>query len=71
MPVSTFHVGRDRYRRNDGLFDSFCTYEIRTFEHFHHLGAAQSLRNCDGMRQFILERMAGLEHGYTVYGGAP
>ncbi len=35
----------NRHRRNDRLFDAFSEYDIRTQNHFYHLGATESLRN--------------------------
>jgi len=35
----------NRHRRNDRLHRAFSGYEIRTFAHFYHLGATESLRN--------------------------
>ncbi len=35
----------NKYRKNERLHQSFREYEIRTFSHFYHLGAAENLRN--------------------------
>ena len=35
----------NKYRRNDDLYMSFEGYDIRTHEHFYHLGSTESLRN--------------------------
>ncbi|MCY4324827.1 MAG: Dam family site-specific DNA-(adenine-N6)-methyltransferase [Betaproteobacteria bacterium] len=35
----------NRYRRNDRLHEAFADYQIKTFSHFYHLGASESLRN--------------------------
>jgi len=42
----------NRYRRNDELHRTFADYEIRTFSHFYHLGASESLRN--GMTEALV-----------------
>lgn len=36
---------RNIYRENERLLNSFQGYELRTFTHFYHLGAKESLRN--------------------------
>lgn len=35
----------NKYRKNERLHKAFSKYEIRTFSHFYHLGATESLRN--------------------------
>ncbi len=35
----------NRFRKNERLYLAFSEYEIRTFSHFYHLGATESLRN--------------------------
>lgn len=35
----------NKYRKNDHLHKTFSEYEIKTFSHFYHLGATESLRN--------------------------
>jgi len=35
----------NKYRRNDDLFETFSEYDIRTFNHFYHLGSTEKLRN--------------------------
>lgn len=35
----------NKYRRNNGLYKMFSEYEIRTYDHFYHLGSTEKLRN--------------------------
>ena len=42
----------NKYRRNERLHDAFADYEIKTFSHFYHLGATESLRN--GMTEALV-----------------
>ena len=42
----------NKYRRNDRLHQAFADYEIKTFSHFYHLGASESLRN--GMTEALV-----------------
>jgi len=42
----------NRYRRNERLHRAFADYEIKTFPHYYHLGASESLRN--GMTEALV-----------------
>ena len=42
----------NKYRKNERLYQSFSGYEIKTFSHFYHLGATESLRN--GMTEALV-----------------
>jgi len=42
----------NKYRRNERLHEAFADYEIKTFTHFYHLGATESLRN--GMTEALV-----------------
>ena len=35
----------NKYRKNEKLYKSFSEYEIKTYDHFYHLGATEKLRN--------------------------
>ncbi len=42
----------NKYRKNERLHEAFAEYKIRTFSHFYHLGATESLRN--GMTEALV-----------------